>query len=535
MYLGGPEIKRHSLFVATGLMILLMSATTAIAGVNVSINDDIKQPLKMVMLEPWYRQTVYSTMPIKTLKLELCPSTHIKRDLLERSSVSIEVLDSNNVVVARFLKSSLRYSSFPIRLDIPINHLSYGRYLVIARVFDSAGKSLTDVFGNPCEAQTSLFKAPPAVNEVVFDQNAICRVNGKPFFPIAMYHYEPGILTLTNGLRKEKGLKPFSMEEWYLDARKMGINAVHDTFDWNESLSDIQNRCDLMHRVGLRALIMPIEHDEDRSSHFQLLSKGPGLLGWYTYDEPQQFGEGFLEDRVAPKYKRLLEIDPYHPQFICDCVLSSMIQITPFADVLMPDVYPGRGGDMRILGKWVAALKSLNDGRTVVWPVIQAFNVVPRWPGLTYEEMRVMVFDSVACGATGISYYAYYTSEGPHVLADGRKRDYYMLDDYLDQRQAIIRINQQLEKIIPAIVSGKVTDTSIYPHISDVHTRAFNKGGKRYVLVANPGRQSADVKIGIAGMSNQTGRDLYSSKNVQLANGFFSLNLKPLAVNVFVF
>lgn len=526
-------------------MLFLAGDAVLFAGDTVFINDDPKEPMKMVMVEPWYRQTVYSTLPIKTMKLELYPSVHVHPARLQGSSFVVEVIDANGAVAARAAKSNLPLSSLLIRASVPIESVPYGHYRVFARMSDSSGKPLTDVHGNLCEAQMQLFKAPPAPQEVVFDRSAICRVNGEPFFPIAMYNYSPAIFTLANLWREEKGLSPFTMEEWYLDARKMGVNAVHDGFDWVEPLADVKTRCDLMARAGLRALMGPIEKKVDRSSDFQILARNPGLLGWYTFDEPQQFGEGFIEERVAPKHKRLLAADPYHPQFICDNSPTAVAKVLPYCDVAMPDLYPQRGGDMRVVGKEVAHIKSLSGGRKVVWPVIQAF----RLPGygrkpdgseyifdsLTYKEMRAIVFDSVACGATGLSYYAYYTSEGPQTLPDGSKRGYYMLDDYPDQRNAITRINRDLERLIPAVTSGRLLDTSVRPDDSDAHARAFVRDGKCYLLVTNPGRETLDVQIGVIGLPNQTGRDLYSTKSARLEDGRVYLKAQPLDVCVFVF
>jgi hypothetical protein len=200
---------------------------------------------------------------------------------------------------------------------------------------------------------------------------------------------------------------------------------------------------------------------------------------------------------------------------------------------------------MRIVGNAVEYLKSLNGGRTVVWPVIQAFqlpNYTTKPDGspytfgfLNYREMRAIVFDSVACGATGLSYYAYYTPEGPQLLPDGGKRDYYMLDDYPDQRQTITRINQQLERLIPAVTSGELLETSLRPRESDAHVRAYTKDGKCYLLVVNSSREMLDLQIGVMGLSNQAGRDLYSTKKVQLADGYLRLKTQPLDVYVFVF
>jgi hypothetical protein len=517
----------------------------AVGNDKVVINDDRKQPLKMVMLEPWYRQTVFASLPIQKIKLELFPSIHINPGAVQGSSLRVEIVDAQNAVAGTATQTDLPLTQF-LRQQVPITGLTFGHYRVVARMFDSQDKLLTDVFGNPCQAQTPLFLAPPAPQEVVFDQAGICRVNGESFFPIAMYHYEADILSLANGLREEKGLKAFTHEEWYRDARSMGLNAGHDSFDADneKALLAAQERGATMCRAGFRALANPPDYREVKAEAIQVLAKNPGLLGWYTFDEPTlNYGDGSIMSRVAPTYARLREIDPYHPQCLCDNSISAMSREAPFADVLMPDFYPQRDGDMRVVGKAVATLKLLNNGRTVVWPVIQAFqlpNYTKKPDGrpytfgmLTYPEMRAVVFDAVACGATGLSYYAYYTSEGPQLLPGGGKRDYYMLDDFPEQRQSITQINRQLTQLIPAITTGELLTSTLLPQRSDAHVRAFAKDGKGYVLVVNPSRESLDLRVGVLGLADQKGRDLYSSTEVSVAGGYFQLKMAPLDVYAF--
>ncbi len=527
---------------------LLLSASAsafAHADERLVLNDNVDEPLKMQIVQPWYRNTVYASMPVDELKVNLYPSVGINPGYAVGSTLRIQIRTDDGDVVGEKVQADLPLT-FLLRETVPIGELPAGRYRVVAEMFDSHGEVLRNVPGKICKAESRLTIAPPAKHEVVFDAKGICRVDGEAFFPIGMYWAgRPVVFKVMNRWREDAGLEPLTLEQWYRDIREMGINIIQDAFDWHSDVTDfsrgVKERTDLLRRAGLRSFNgINVDH-EDR---IPMMAASPGLLAWYTFDEPIQFGESYIHETVGPRYRRVREIDPYHPQIVCDNMISAMRLEAPHTDILMPDLYPQRGGDMRAVGRVVAELKTLKGARAIVWPVIQAFqisNYTSRPDGsaytfgrLTYEEMRAIVFDAVACGATGIAYYAYF-SGGPQTLPDGSTRPNYLLDAFPDQREAMTKTNRQLGHLVPAILTGQQRPTQIAPQDSDAHARAFVHGGKCYVLVTNPGRAPIDVRIGVLGVDDQDGRDLYSNTTVAIDTGYFSVPLKPLEVFVFTF
>ena len=518
----------------------------------VAVNDDRKDPIKLVMRQPWYRNTVYQSMPISTVKLELFPSVHIKPSDMLGCTVRVRVLDAAGSPVAESEQTNVPLSKF-VRAEVSIATLPAGQYVVEAQFIDVVGKPIHDTRNNPCRNQTSLTIAPPMPHEVTFDQRGVCRIGGKPFFPITMYHYDPGILGLVNDFRRDHGLEPFTLRQFYEDGRKMGINAVHDGVDGatEAGITTFLERCQVMHETGMRTLAV-VDPRDFQPGTFPRVVGNPGLLGWYTNDEPglQVDSLDELPARLGPRHRALLDLDPHHPQVMADNTVSALSIDADFADVVMPDLYPQRGGDTRVLGRAVRELKRRSNGKAIVWPVIQAFQLsgygtrpngeVYHYARLTHEELRVLAFDVIACGATGISYYALQTSEGPQLLADGTSRPFYLLHDFPDQREAVTQTNQQLQRLIPALLEGEDVLASLQPTEGDIadcdaHVRAIQHQGTCYVLVTNPGRQTTSLSFGVLGLWNETGRDLYSDATVSLKRGHGTLSLPPYAVHVFAF
>lgn len=501
-----------------------------------AINDDRGQPLKMVLKRPWYRHTIFASMPVKTLLVEVYPSVHVNPALVIDSSLELRVADAKGQIHASASVSNPGLT-FLIRGQIDVADLSPGHYQITARLLDSGGH-IIEALGHACIDAHQLHKLPPAPHEVVFDRHGICHVDGKPFFPIGIYHIWPGVLAHMNGVRQDKSLEPLSWEGWFGKLRDAGFNSFQDWQGGREA-DALKARYDIAERMGFKGQVHPATAD-DRD--VRTLSDHGGVLGWYTFDEPMLNGR--TGGDLSLRYEQIKAIDPYRPQFVCDNQLRSLEVIAPFADVVMHDFYPQRGGDIRIVGRATLHARKLKGGSAPVWPVIQAFQIsryATRADGepyafgrLTETEMRCAVFDAVACGATGIYYYAYYTSEGPQELPGGGTRSSYIVDDFPDQWQAMTRINGELARIVPAIVAGMTIATSVEPPDSDVHAATFVHDGRALLVVANPSRLEQVVQVGVAGAGG-AGRSLFGHRAAIARHGQITLTLGPLEADALVF
>ncbi len=499
------------------------------------VNDDRAKPLKLVLTRPSYRNTIFASLPVAKIKVEAYPSMHINPGLIVDSTLQLQVLDAQGKVFASRTRTNegLR---FLIRTEVDVSQLPPGDFRLEARLIDSAGNLIKSVSGIECVDSLPLHKLKPAPHEVAFDGRGICHVDGEPFFPIGIFHIWPNIFNYMNSLRAESQLEPLTWEGWYQKLKDAGFNSFQDWQGGREP-DELRARYDVAERLGFRGQVHP---NSDRD--IETLAGHGGVLGWYTMDEPM-LQPNTTTQKLADMYEHLKTLDPHHPQFICDNQPSSLSTIAPYVDAIMHDLYPQRDGDMRIVGRATLHARKLKNGRAPVWPVIQAFQLsryAKKADGSTYsfgrlteDEMRVTVFDSIACGATGIYYYAYYTSEGPQDLPGGGTRKDYMVEDFPDQWNAMTRINHELARIVPAILSGRTIGTSVEPAESDVHAATFMDGGRAIVVVANPTRTHLCVRIGVPGIGDE-GRDLFSAKTVAGRRGWLNVHLEALGAHAFV-
>jgi len=501
------------------------------------INDDRGQPLKMVLKRPWYRHTIFASMPVKTLLVEVYPSVHVNPALIVDSRLEVSVTDARGKVFAStsVVNAGL---TFLIRVELDVADLPSGDYSIVVRLRDSGGNLIKSVLGLECVDTHPLYKLPPASHEVVFDARGICHVDGRPFFPIGIFHVWPGIRDYMNSVREERSLESLTWEGWFLKLKDAGFNSFQDWQGGREP-DELRARYDIAERLGFKGQVRSTsKNDRD----VRTLAGHGGVLGWYTFDEPMLHGQ--TTERLARRYEHLKAMDPYRPQFICDNAPSSLETIAPSVDVIMHDLYPQGDGDMRIVGRATLHARKLKGGNAPVWPVIQAFQIsryATRADGepyafgrLTETEMRCTVFDAVACGATGIYYYAYYTSEGPQELPGGGTRSSYIVDDFPDQWQAMTRINGELARIVPAIVEGVTVATSVNPTGSDVHAATFVHDDQALLVVANPSRLKQAVQVGVAGIGG-VGRSLFGPRTATARHGQIALTLDPLEADALVF
>lgn len=86
-------------------------------------------------------------------------------------------------------------------------------------------------------------------------------------------------------------------------------------------------------------------------------------------------------------------------------------------DIFATDVYPIPRNPISIVGERVALAKQLAGEHQPVMNIMQVMYNPPNWPVLTtIEQVRYMIYQSLASGAQGMGYYSF--NENGFVLRD---------------------------------------------------------------------------------------------------------------------
>jgi hypothetical protein len=389
-------------------------------------------------------------------------------------------------------------NEFTLRLPLP--DLGPGDYVVHTDL-RRAGAVIATV-----ERRLSLLPDGPAV--VIIDEQMNLRVDGKPFFPLGVYHVEEAELPAIAAL---------------------GLNTVQG---WGGNLERARSFLDRAQANGLKVLLEmgglvdSKVHTEAIEAHVQAFKNHPALLAWYVRDEPSP-GQHAVVREAAELFQRL---DRAHPTYLVSCSPGDFAVQAQFADIFAVDPYPLPGGPLAMVAQWADAAWKATRGRRPVWLIPQAFDSTsyerqPPERGAnppTPAQERCMVYLSLVHGAKGIVWYTW--DDGPN---QGAK--------YHPALQGAIRgLCGEISALAPLLCSG--TQRPFVTADGKVHGLVcVAPTGRRLVLVnLTADAVRAPIYVTEASME-QVFTSITGGPDVQGHERRVTLELEPLGVRVFSF
>jgi hypothetical protein len=156
-------------------------------------------------------------------------------------------------------------------------------------------------------------------------------------------------------------------------------------------------------------------------AYVTLFKDKPALEGWYLADEPTLNAEiGPLTPQNATTiYNAIKSVDPVHPVSITFASGEDPTPFLPALDILQHDHYPFKAGTPEFgnLDTWKRFTFEMSTvaffNNKPFFPVLQAFGGTDSAPVLGYRapisnEMRYMVFSSIAALADSLYFWNYY-------------------------------------------------------------------------------------------------------------------------------
>lgn len=326
-------------------------------------------------------------------------------------------------------------------------------------------------FGTVTSSFTRL--AAPSTRKVNFDAEGRTLLNGKPFFPHGVF------------------IHPADTEIAFLDKLE------DSPFNCVIECSSRRTVLDKLWKAGLYAIPKPPREAEaaagvvaDRRGH-------PAVLGWYILDETPAY-------RAAEKkalHAACHAADPDHPTYAVFDVAENIPDFMGGFDVGGNDPYPisSHGDPNRPLD--VAACAEFTQDCAFrlrpYWQVPQAFAWdwcskrgrpdLDRFP--TFEELRLMAWQSIAGGANGLLWYA--ASQIFRNAKDG-EREHYWSD--------LKSVALEVKAYEPWIVSGEPSP-KVRTKPANAAVRAFRRDGRVALLVTGLDRGAVDGEVAVEGFA----------------------------------
>ena len=224
----------------------------------------------------------------------------------------------------------------------------------------------------------------------------------------------------------------------------------------------------------------------------------PNLLGWYVCDECPVSEVPARENL----YRFLKKADPDHPTWSVLDRTWDLREFTQTYDVLGIDPYPvGKGrGKIRRITDMCRVARGATLGARPMWNVPQTFNW-NRKPGdryPSYEELRSIFWQHIACGATGLIGYKFESAFAPEYseYVKEKKRDELMRTDAPNWLN-VCRVAAEVATMTNVILSVEAAPKVTVDHEA-VACRAWVCHGDLYVLVTNPLREPLAFGVTVA-------------------------------------
>ncbi|HTL28071.1 MAG TPA: hypothetical protein VL282_02570, partial [Tepidisphaeraceae bacterium] len=219
-----------------------------------------------------------------------------------------------------------------------------------------------------------------AANKVAFNNEGICLVNGKPFFPIGIFVYNLN-------------------SDVMADLHEHRFNTICGV---GYTAADLK----LIEDHGMYVIPRPTDD-------FLALKDSPSLLAWYLEDEPEEHNVAPAD--VKKKYDALKAKDKDHPISVVHDMMIGPKNYKGCSDVTITDVYPvtkNRDFPMRAVGHYEDVAREVNGPNWPNFVFVQTFGGPNsdggKWAQPLPHEVRFMAFSALVHRANGILYFSYW-------------------------------------------------------------------------------------------------------------------------------
>ena len=304
---------------------------------------------------------------------------------------------------------------------------------------------------------------------VHFDRWRRTILNGKPFFPLAIYcgHAESNVI-------ERVGKAPFNT-----------LMAYHK-FDWA--------MLDWCKENGLMAITYVGDLSSYDTSIVRRVSKikdHPAMLAWLANDERPLA----MMKQIMSRYQTVREADPGHPTWAVLYQVDQMRGYVGTCDAIGTDPYPIPHAPFTLAHEWVEKTRRATFGAMPIWQTIQIFDwaayktkAVPgtdvsKFRAPTLAEMKIMAWFQIAGGANALLMYSY----NPLEKMSWR-------DSFEKKWAEVCECAGEIASVSDILLSVEEP-----PEIGDVPpslaVRTWRTGGKAHVLLCNATGKSLKTSV----------------------------------------
>lgn len=340
----------------------------------------------------------------------------------------------------------------------------------------------------------------PPIKTVDYDQRGVFRVNGKPFFPIALYDAPLDEQTL-------RELRAFGFNVLACDAKSCASLPAKGFYGAAHADMKLDDLTGVFMGVGIDSPALNFKKDLLRQ-----VSEANAKTRAAVPGRPIMNAIGYWEDEPAGVVMGKLPSKAVYEDLVAAI------------DVSAPYLYPVPYQPIASVGDAVARARKASAGKKPVLPVLQIFVWDPKDRYPTPAELHCMAFLSLVEGAHGIGYYSYGTVTGrPKTTIAAAQPQLW---------KSVQKLNHDLADIGPRLLSGKeADDLTLDKGTPAVKTKLVHEKNGVLAVLVNTASSRQEVKLtvraGIVGkLVSQNG------KEVEVKEGVAAVPLEPFGVEI---
>ena len=372
-----------------------------------------------------------------------------------------------------------------------------------------------DKAGNQSELSWTFRCYPPPVRVRLRKDNTIM-VDGKPMFPFGFY----GVVDVREDDIAEVGKAGFNIAHLYA-GRGQSKGAKKDA-RWHY--------LDVMNKHGQKmALSIPYIGSGDPEAirrNILAYKDHPGIISWYTFDEPD--GSGIDPLKMLPDYQMVKKMSALPTSIVFDDP-GRFERYVDVVDIFWTDPYPtffwGKPGRLRKISDFITAAVNVVENRKPVWVVPLSIysdrlsKKVSRAP--TFEEERAQTYLGIVYGARGVVYFAYNMRQDAVV---GWRR--------LWAGMKCMATN--IRRLNPILLSTSLPhEVRIGPRDCGIAAMLKEYQDQRYLIAVNGDHKGVEATFTIPGLKTEKIYDLTQGRWLEVKDGSFRDAFKGYDVHIY--
>ncbi|MFA9477912.1 PEP-CTERM sorting domain-containing protein [Phycisphaerales bacterium AB-hyl4] len=431
------------------------------------------------------------------------------------------------------------------QLQLPLADLAAGTYSLSLDILDQGSVVW--------QGTDTLVKQPPPPAGTTITQidryRRVMHVDGNPFFPM-------GVMGVFAGQAQTMADAGFNVtQRWKSETTANRYNRSLSPDD-PYNVAAVRDYLDAIHASGMYAFENPVKLAEQAlyvrfndvegrytngpywDDKYPVINEQvvpgvvqnamdhPAVIGYYSYDEPDNFWQNnpehkhhlMMQKGVEEFYEKVKSIDPYHPVAVLFSVGLSKNMHWDAWDIPMRDFYVGDNQHMSSVyenARAAVQIASEHDQPFVYTPLFD--NSSGRSRPLSPEEHQAQAYLSLAADVNGIFYWDFAAAYLP---------SWEMLDQTASEVEALapILLDRSPDQSVAYLNPG--TENSVKVLIK-------NHNGKTYLIAANAESAYVDLEFTLPERYHGMGNVWFEDDTVSVQNGTFSATLQPYGRGVY--